>query len=269
MARKLGGTALELGCGTGRVLAELARGRCPVVGLDSSQAMLDRLRSKLEQDKETATYAELIQGDMRNFQLGRRFQLIYSPFREFMHLMNPADQLACLNCCYHHLENDGRLIINLYDFDLPLVAGQMSMDVPLRRQRMGDYTDPESGHRVLLSSSSAYRWEDQSLIEERFYDRIDADGRVVERRCITLTQRWYTRYELQHLFFRAGFRVSSLMGGYNGESKVTPGGESIWILRPASQDELEDELVALQDRIAHKRSPRSSKTRSRKTSALT
>ena len=268
MAKKAQGPALELGCGTGRVLLELARAGCEVTGLDCSAAMLERLQQKLgDLAPEVQARVSLLEGDMRNFNIDGEFGLIYLPFREFMHLMKIADQLLCLNCIHRHLHHDGRLVINLYDFDLPLIAGQTSLDVPLRRQRLGDYTDPETGHRVILSSASAYRWEDHSLLEERFYDRVDETGMVRDRRVVTLTQRWFTRFELQHLFYRAGFRVSSLLGGYQGEPKVTPGGEAIWILRPASLDELEEEVAFQYERmeaVRQRRSPRNSKTRSRK-----
>lgn len=268
MARKAPGPSLELGCGTGRVLMELARAGCTVAGIDNSPAMLDRLRHKLAaQSADLQSRVELSEGDMRNFELNREFGLIYLPFREFMHLMQVPDQLACLNSIHRHLHPEGRVVINLYDFDLPLIAGQTSLDVPLCRQRMGDYTDPGTGLRVILTAASAYRWDTHSLLEERFYDTLDDSGKVVDRRVVTLTQRWFTRFELQHLFYRTGFRVAHLYGGYSGQSKIVPGGETIWVLRAASLDELEEELEFNQSRLEdfrQRKSPRSSKTRSRK-----
>lgn len=259
MAKSVPSPALELGCGTGRVLLELARAGCEVWGLEQSKPMLDRLLQKLEQETpEVQMSAVLIEGDMRDFDLDREFGLIYLPFREFMHLTRISDQLGCLSSVLRHLHPEGHLVINLYDFDLPLIATQMTGEVPLKRQRSGDYTDPATGHQVILTSASSYRWDDHCLQEERFYDRLDEHGVVQERRVVQLTQRWFTRFELQHLFYRAGFRVVSLHGGYYGESKVTPGGESIWVLRPASVEELDEEMAYQEERLeaALRRNPR-------------
>ena len=78
---------------------------------------------------------------------------------------------------------------------------------------------------------------------------------VVQRRFVELNQRWFTRFELHHLFMRTGFRVESWLGGYNGEKKIEPGGESIWVLRPASRDELENDLARLQDKLTRHHGP--------------
>jgi SAM-dependent methyltransferase len=250
-ARRAPGPALELGCGTGRVLLGLARAGCPVLGIEKSAAMLERLQDKLmSEDPEVQELVEVAEGDMTDFELDREFGLVYMPFREFMHLMKVSDQLACLNCVHRHLHPEGNLIINLYDFDLPLIAGQSGMEVPVKRQPSGDYTDPATGHRVLLTSASTYHWDEHSLHEQRFYDRIDEHGVVKERRVIQLTQRWFTRFELQHLFYRAGFRVVSLHGSYFGENKIVPGGEAIWVLRPATLEELDEEMAYQEDRLA-------------------
>ena len=244
------GPSLELGCGTGRVLLELAKAGCVVAGLERSEPMLARLREKLAlQEAKVRSRVQLFQGDMCDFDLKQEFGLVYLPFREFMHLMKVTEQLACLSCIHRHLHPEGNLVINLYDYDLPLIAGQNGLDVAVKRQPTGDYTDAATGHRVILTSASAYRWDDHSLHEERFYDRIDESGVVVERRIVPLVQRWFTRYELQHLFYRGGFRVVSLKGGYFGEAKVIPGGESIWTLRPATLEELEEDAAEHEERL--------------------
>jgi SAM-dependent methyltransferase len=243
LAKRLKGHSLELGCGTGRVLLELAKAGCPVDGIEKSEPMLDLLAAKLtELPEATQEIVELYSGDMCCFKTEKKYSLIYMPFREFMHLESVSEQLDCLRCMRSHLAPNGRVVINLYDVDLTLIAGQTSEDVPLKRQKSGDFVDPETGHKVLLSSASVFRWAEQTLVEERFYDRIDTDGEIVQRKFVELRQRWFTRFELHHLFHRCGFRVESWLGGYNGQKKIEPGGESIWILRPASNDEIQDEL---------------------------
>jgi ubiquinone/menaquinone biosynthesis C-methylase UbiE len=89
---------LELGCGTGRVLLPVAAAGLDVVGLDQSPAMLAIARQKLTTlDAETRARVQLIEGDMRSFDLGMdRFRLITIPFRAFCHLLTIPDQQAAL-----------------------------------------------------------------------------------------------------------------------------------------------------------------------------
>lgn len=249
-AKRCPAPALELGCGTGRILLPLARAGCKVLGLDNCAAMLELARAKVQESPpEVARRLELVEGDMREFELGREFGLIYMPFREFMHLTKEEDQLACLDSCHRHLRSDGTLLINLYNMDLVTLAQQRSHDVPLCRQRGGDFLDPKTGQKVFLTSSSMFRVEDQTLLEERFYDRVDENGIVVERRVVVLEQRWFFRWEMQHLLHRANFRVEAVLGGFRGQP-LSFGSEMIFVCRPASLSELQQELEWLENKVA-------------------
>lgn len=250
-ARRCPPPALELGCGTGRIVVPMGEAGCPITGLDRCPAMLEKARQKLlKASPDVRGRVDLVQADMRDFSLDREFGLIYLPFREFMHLEREEDQLACLDCIHRHLHLDGRLILNLYNMDPIALQQPCGQDVPLYRQKGGDYVDPESGHQVYLSSASTYQSERQMLLEERFYDRVDKTGKVVERRLILLRQRWFFRYEMVHLLHRCQFRVENLFGGYHGQAPGGPGSEMIWIARHARRDELQQELDWLENKLA-------------------
>src|SRR3990172_5166119 len=74
LARRGEGPVLELGVGAGRVAVHLARAGSEVWGIDSSEAMLARARCKA--GPELAERLHLAPGDMRDFELGRRFDLV-------------------------------------------------------------------------------------------------------------------------------------------------------------------------------------------------
>jgi len=250
MAKRCESPALELGCGSGRVLIPVAVGGSPVWGLDRSAEMLARCRSKVEElDRASQARITLVEGDMISFSLEQRFGLIYLPFREFMHLVNVEDQLACLDCVHRHLKPTGSLVINHYDIDLTTLAWQRGEDAVVYRQKRSDYLDPETGQLVLITLASTYQSQDQCLIEERFYDRLDDDGVTLERRTIFLTQRWFFRWEMEHLLARSGFAVSALYGGYHGEKVRKMGGELIWVARPFNRAELETQMRRLEERL--------------------
>src|SRR5207253_2377433 len=87
-ARNSGAPVLELGCGTGRILIPIAETGIEIVGLDAAQSMLDIARRKVAAlPEETQRRIELTEGDMRHFDLGRRFSLVLIPYRAFLHLL--------------------------------------------------------------------------------------------------------------------------------------------------------------------------------------
>src|SRR5512137_1095520 len=64
-AKAQGDPILELGCGTGRVLLELAKAGHRITGLDLSQRMLARCREKLAAlPSESQSRVSLVHGDM-------------------------------------------------------------------------------------------------------------------------------------------------------------------------------------------------------------
>src|SRR5918912_1113576 len=83
IARRTGGPILELACGTGRLTLALARDGHEVVGLDASRAMLRAAHAKAEAEDVEIT---LVQGDMRSFDLGRRFPLVIVCCNSLAHL---------------------------------------------------------------------------------------------------------------------------------------------------------------------------------------
>jgi cyclopropane fatty-acyl-phospholipid synthase-like methyltransferase len=65
------GSALDLACGTGRLTIALAKSGLPCIGLDVSESMLERAREKSE-----GLDISYRQGDMRDFHLNQKFDLI-------------------------------------------------------------------------------------------------------------------------------------------------------------------------------------------------
>jgi SAM-dependent methyltransferase len=69
------GSILEIACGTGRILLEIAGMGTEVAGLDVSADMLSILRTKLAaESKAVQQRVSVYEGDMRSFSLGRTFK---------------------------------------------------------------------------------------------------------------------------------------------------------------------------------------------------
>ena len=122
-ACRAGSPCLELGCGTGRILLAAAEAGAQVVGVDRAPAMLDVLRAKLATlSEQVQKRVEVVQTDMRTFDLGRRFGRVLIPYRAFLHLLTDAEQRLALERIHQHMAPDGRLIFNVFDPDLEIIA---------------------------------------------------------------------------------------------------------------------------------------------------
>ncbi len=115
VASRVGGSVLELGCGTGRVGLEIARNGHDVCGIDPSDAMLDCYRRKLAAEPDAVQRrVQLHLGDMRTLQLKRQFALALIPFRPFQHMLTLEDQLAALATARRHLVTGGMLGFDVF-----------------------------------------------------------------------------------------------------------------------------------------------------------
>ena len=114
-ARESGGPVLELACGTGRLTVPLARGGSDVVGLDLSPAMLARARQRAA-DKGVNVTFEL--GDMRSFDLGRRFSLVIVSCNSLAHLTRGTDLRDGLTNIARHLAPAGILAFDVVNPDV-------------------------------------------------------------------------------------------------------------------------------------------------------
>ena len=222
---------LELAAGTGRVTVPMARAGASVTGIELRETMLDACHARLENESPTVRKrVDLYQGDMRSFDLGKTFPLIVIPFRAFQHLIGVADQRACLECCRDHLARQGRLVINLFDPNLRILASNLGVNATASR-KVGE-VELANGDRVVAFSTRTTCTEEQRFEEDWVYERFSADGRSLWRRARKFTLRWFYRYEMEHLFELCGLEVEKLEGGFNGQP-YKHGGEQIWTVKRA------------------------------------
>ena len=153
----------------------------------------------------------LVNQDMSELDLRRRFGLIFIPFRSFQHLLTIDLQRKCLERIHRHLEPSGRLALHLFDPRLDLLIGESNPAPRLRG------THPATGRR--------YAGE---VLETRFdhiaqvrtdlwrYSEIDASGKVVAEDTRAMRLRWTYRWELHHLLELCGFAVESEQSDFAG-----------------------------------------------------
>jgi SAM-dependent methyltransferase len=197
-----GGHVVELGVGTGRIAIPTAAAGVHVIGVDSSQGMLD----VCAQEARNAGVAELLDlrlGDLRRPPVDERVDLVTCPFRAYLHLADDAERLEALRAAHALLRPGGRLIFDVFK---PSQA------------------DVDETHA---------RWIER---EPGIDERADWD---LERQTLTLSVRgpagastmtlyWLEPERWQALLAEAGFGVDACYGWFD-RTPYAGGEDTVWI----------------------------------------
>lgn len=195
LMREAGGPALELCCGNGRLLIPTLEAGIACDGMDLAPRMLEDLRAKLAARN---LHANVMLGDMRDFSLPHRYELIVIGFNSFLHNLTQADQLATLRCCRHHLAPEGRLVIVAFHPSAEKLiewAGpeRLFKDLPWRdgRVRVYDHADDDRIEQVRHMT--------------RRIEFADATGQVTRQQQVEFSLRYVYKPEMELLLRVAGF----------------------------------------------------------------
>ncbi len=202
---------LELACGTGRCLLPLAAAGHDLTGLDLSPAMLGIARRKLEQAG-LAARVQLVEGDMRDFDLGRSFGFVFIALNSLMHLETQAEQLQALRCAGRHLAPGGRLLIDLFNPEVALPGPDQERQLFLHCLKVL----PRGVHLLHFQSPAVDRAA-QRISMTNYYDEIAPSGGV-RRYLAPFTLRYIMRGELELLVEAAGLALEALYGTYELDS---------------------------------------------------
>jgi SAM-dependent methyltransferase len=204
-----GATVLDLCCGCGHIARRLSEAGYRVTGLDASGEMLRIAR-------ENARGAMFVQGDARNFCLGRRFATVVSTFNSFAH-MDTAELVDVFRCVREALREDG-----VFLFDLTMEEAYLA------RWR-GEFSSIAEDHacvvrptydaevKVATNYVTAFERDSESRASE-------SNGSDAWRRSdFTIVQKCHARAAVEELLGRAGFAHVQMMDaqhdlGMAGES---------------------------------------------------
>jgi SAM-dependent methyltransferase len=197
------GRVLEVGAGTGRVTAFLGRRGVDVVGLEPSARMIERGQARAAREGLNLTF---VQGDMKAAQLHERFGMVIAPFNSLMHLYTPNEQLQALENLRAHLQPGGRFVFDLY---VPRFGKMNTV-----RHEGETFHAPDGGRTDVFLVQRHDRVR-QHITTEYHVDTTHPDA-ALTRRHFTLTQRYYTRFEVEWLLRYAGFESPRVTGSFQG-----------------------------------------------------
>jgi len=202
------GPVLEVGVGTGRFFTEALIQGADIYGIDISPAMLDILKSKIDRKYHDRVTIQ----DISDFSLERKFKLIIAPFRVFMHITEPGDQLAVLNHVHDNLDKGGLFIFDLFIPDPYLLAKGMNNVIDFE----GEYTPGETLRRITSSRSDLIN----QITDVTFRFEWTEKGRNFKKTWNTRL-RFCFRFELEYLLMKSKFSHFQIFGDYL-ENLLTP-----------------------------------------------
>jgi SAM-dependent methyltransferase len=216
---------LEIACGTGRVAIRLAQNGPYTVGLDLSPKMLEVAREK----SKGITNIKWVQSNMCAFDLGETFGLVVIPGHAFQNLNTSQEQVACLQCIYHHLTPGGRLVVHLDHQDFSwlgdLVGEKGGVFEPAEQ-----FQHARTGRQICAFRAWAYEPATQTAICTTAWEAVAADGQVVDRwKTEPIRLHCVFRFEMEHLLARVGFSLENVYGDFFRNPLDDKSSNMIWV----------------------------------------
>jgi SAM-dependent methyltransferase len=186
------GGALEFGIGTGRIALPLAQRGVRVAGIDSSEPMLARLRTKPGAEAVDAVF-----GDFATTRVEGEFDLVYLVFNTISNLVTQEAQVACFANAAAHLRSGGRFVI---ENGVPALQS-----LPVGQSVLPFRADPEG------FSFDVYDVVTQRFSSQHFYI---VDGRL---EAFPVEFRYAWPPELDLMARMAGMRLEDRWAGWHRE----------------------------------------------------
>ena len=221
LATQASGPVLELGCGTGRISLPLARAGVSLVGIDRSEPMLARARSRVRRARLGDRLA-LIRGDIRflPFAVGRQrgsrttdadasrpFEMVLAPYGILQSLLRERDLAATLAEVHRVLAPGGI-------FGMELVADLPSWHEYRKRISLTGWRGRTGGAHVTLVETVRQEPKRRLTIFDQEFTETRNRRRQVHR--FSLTFRTLSVPQMVRRLERAGFAISALLGDYRG-----------------------------------------------------
>jgi SAM-dependent methyltransferase len=208
-------SVLELGCGTGRVTLALAPDCGYIHGIDASSAMVALCREKLANTDLPSNRVYVEEGDITDFDLGKKFDFIIAPFRVLQNIETDEEVAALFRCIRQHLTPGGTCILNVFrPFYTPRDLREQWQST---EEHLSWEVAVEGGKVACYDRRAGLDAEKLILYPELIYRRYEGE-QLVEEAVLKLVMRCYYAETFEQLVTGNGFVISNRWGGYAGET---------------------------------------------------
>jgi SAM-dependent methyltransferase len=190
-----GEPALDVACGTGRLLVDYIQEGVDIDGVDISPEMISKARQKADS---LGLQPNLYVQAMQSLDIPRSYQTIIVPSSSFLHLTNRTDIHQALKRFYKHLNSGGMLAMSLRVMDPNPVEVDWEIDAEVTR--------PSDGALVRRWFRCKYDVENRlQHTEDRYEIIIDGDIIHSETYVSSPYLTWYPCSEAKQFLKQAGF----------------------------------------------------------------
>ncbi|MDP9237463.1 MAG: class I SAM-dependent methyltransferase [Chloroflexota bacterium] len=208
-----GEPALDVGCGTGRLVLDYLQQGIDCDGVDNSPEMLALCREKA---RRLELSPNLYEQRMQALELPRRYRTIFVPSSSFLLLTDPVDAAETMRRFFAHLEPDGLLL-------MPFMVLWPGAKPPQHDTwsgwfKAGEAKRPEDGATVRRHQRVKFDREQQLQHGEDRY-QVVIGGRVVQEEVHLMSPatRWYTQEQSLAVYRAAGFADVRATNGFTFE----------------------------------------------------
>jgi len=212
LAVHCGGPVLELGCGTGRISLPLARAGVGLVGIDRSEPMLVRARTRARRAG-LARRLRLIRGDIRFLPFASpaqdRFAMVMAPYGLLQSLLRERHLMTTLAEIRRVLRPGGT-------FGIELVADLPAWEEYRRRLSLKGWRNRPGGtHVTLVETVRQDRARRLTIFDQEFTERRGSRSQVHR---FSLSFRTLSVPQMVKRLEKAGFEITALLGDYRGKA---------------------------------------------------
>ncbi len=193
---RFGEPVLEIACGSGRLTIPLAEKGFDIKGLDISDKMLELADEKAQSRN---VELDLVKGDMTDFDLNEKFNLIFIPAQSLSHLYDVSAVEKCFACVKKHLNDDGRFLIELFNPSLEILLEKPDRIYP--QANIGG---------IQVDSKSFY----DSATQIKHIELIFREGDQKPDPVLTFKMRQFFPQEIDALLKYNGFRIEKKFGDH-------------------------------------------------------
>lgn len=212
---------LDLGCGTGSLIVELAKYGYDMIGVDISFDMLNIAREKLE---ENGVSALLLNQDMTEFELYGTVKAVVSTLDCMNYVTSAADLKKIFALVHNYLDDDGVFIFDInteYKFENVFAKNTfhfVSDDVAYIWQ-----CDYDKRRRACDFDLTFFVWND----DIKGYERFDEQQ----------TEKMYKRSDLEKYLQGAGFKVLKVYDEYTCRNATNKSERAFYICKKAGRND--------------------------------
>ncbi len=229
MAGKYGnGGILDIACGTGVEALPLLTAGYTITALDLSEPMLKILKAKVaELPENKRSRCEVVESDMRDFELKNNYSLAFITRGGFIHLTTSKDQRQTLLNVHRHLKPKGVLVFTTFDPNYEMIFSGLK-GKPVEPFLRYTYTNSK-GNQEKVYNLPVHDPATQIVEVLWTWEETNPKGEVVSKRDRLLRCRWTFRQETEYLLELTGFKVLALYGGFSKEAPVPGGKTNLWV----------------------------------------